>query len=59
MDVIASVAQRALDFALSLSIWDVVDILVIAYLVYRLLLLVRRTNTSRLLKGVLFVLLAL
>ena len=59
MDVIASVAQRALDFARSLSIWDVVDILVIAYLVYRLLLLVRRTNTSRLLKGVLFVLLAL
>ena len=59
MDVIASVAQRALDFALSLSIWDVVEILVIAYLVYRLLLLVRRTNTSRLLKGVLFVLLAL
>lgn len=59
MDVIASVAQRALDFALSLSIWDVVDILVIAYLVYRLLLLVRRTNTSRLLKGVLVVLLAL
>ena len=59
MDVSASVAQRALDFALPPSIWDVVDILVIAYLVYRLLLLVRRTNTSRLLKGVLFVLLAL
>lgn len=59
MDVIASVAQRALDFAMSLSIWDVVDILVIAYLVYRLLQLVRRTNTSRLLKGVLVVLLAL
>ena len=33
----------------------VLDILVIAYLVYRLLLLVRRTNTSRLLKGVLVV----
>ena len=35
------------------------DILVITFLVYRLLLVVRRTNSSRLLKGVLVVLLAL
>ena len=59
MDVIASMAQRVIDFILSLRFWDVLDILVIAYLVYQLLQLVRRTNTSRLLKGVLVVLLAL
>ena len=59
MDVIANAAQRVIDFILSLRFWDVLDILVIAYLVYRLLQLVRRTNTSRLLKGVLVVLLAL
>lgn len=59
MEVVASMAQRAISFILSLSFWDVLDILVIAYLVYRLLQLVRRTNTSRLLKGVLVVLLAL
>ena len=52
-------AQVAVNFILSLSLWDVLDILVIAFLVYRLLQLVRRTNTSRLLKGVLVVLLAL
>ena len=38
-----------------MQLWDVLDILVIAYLIYRLLLLVRKTNTSRLLKGVLVV----
>lgn len=59
MEVIASMAQRVINFILSLSYWDVLDILVIAYLVYRLLQLVRRTNTSRLLKGILIVLLAL
>ncbi len=52
-------AQRLSDFVQSLQFWDVLDILVIAYLVYRLLLLVRKTNISRLLKGVLFVVIAL
>ncbi len=59
MDMLTNAAQVAINFILSLSFWDVLDILVIAYLVYRLLQLVRRTNTSRLLKGVLVVLLAL
>lgn len=59
MEVIASAARQVWNLILSLQFWDVLDILVIAYLVYRLLLLVRRTNTSRLLKGVLLILLAL
>lgn len=59
MDMLTNTAQVVVNFILSLSFWDVLDILVIAYLVYRLLQLVRRTNTSRLLKGVLVVLLAL
>ncbi|MCI9036738.1 MAG: TIGR00159 family protein [Oscillospiraceae bacterium] len=59
MDVLTNLAQRASNFVLSLEMWDVLDILVIAYLVYRLLLLVRRTNSSRLLKGVLVVIIAL
>ena len=53
MEVLTNVIERASSFVLSLELWDLLDILVIAYLVYRLLLLVRRTNTSRLLKGVL------
>ena len=59
MDVFANIIQRLSNFAFTLQLWDVLDILVIAYLVYRLLLLVRRTNTSRLLKGVLVVIIAL
>ncbi len=59
MEVISSMAQRFVNLILSLQFWDVLDILVIAYMVYRLLQLVRRTNTSRLLKGVAVVLLAL
>jgi len=59
MDVLTNVAQRVGNFVLSLQLWDVLDILVIAYLVYRLLLVVRRTNSSRLIKGVLVVIIAL
>ena len=57
--MLTNVIERASSFVLSLELWDLLDILVIAYLVYRLLLLVRRTNTSRLLKGVLVVIIAL
>ena len=63
MEVFTNAAQevwaRLSSFALSLQFWDILDILVIAYLIYRLLLLVRKTNTSRLLKGVLMILLAM
>ena len=51
--------ERLTGFILSLKLWDLLDILVIAYLIYRLLLLVRKTNSSRLLKGVLVVIIAL
>ena len=59
MDVIMNVVQKIISIILSLQMWDVLDIAVIAFLVYRLLILVRRTNSSRLFKGVAFVLLAL
>ncbi len=59
MEVITGIAQQIVDFVLSLKLSDILDILIIAYLVYRLLLLVRKTNSSRLFKGVLLVLLGL
>ena len=52
-------AQKFVSFVLSLQFWDILDILVITFLIYHLLLLVRRSNASRLLKGVLFVIVAL
>ena len=59
MDVMINLTHRLGNFAFSLRWLDIVDILVIAYLINRLLLLVRKTNTSRLLKGVLVMLVAL
>lgn len=59
MEVLAGLANRLGNFVFSLRLLDVLDILVCAYLIYRLLLLVRKTNSSRLLKGVLLVIAAL
>ena len=59
MEVLQNLPSRIANFALSLQFWDVLDILIIAYLIYRLLLLVRKTNSSRLIKGVLVVVVAL
>lgn len=58
-EVLINLAHRLSSFAFSLRPWDVLDILIIAYLVYRLLLLVRKTNSSRLIKGVLVIVVAL
>ena len=59
MEVLMNLGHRLSNFAFSLRPWDVLDILIIAYLVYRLLWLISKTNSSRLIKGVLVVVLAL
>lgn len=59
MEVLTNLGRRLGNLAFSLRLWDVLDILVIAYLIYRLLLVVRKTNSSRLLKGVLVILVVL
>ena len=56
MEVMTSLVHKLNNFVFSLRL---LDILVVAYLIYRLLLLVRKTNSSRLLKGVLVVIAAL
>lgn len=58
MEVVMNAVQWVINLIQSLRLWDVLDILVIAYLVYHLIMLVHRTNSSRILKGVLVVLLA-
>lgn len=44
MEVLTGLAHKLNNFVFSLRLLDVVDILVVAYLIYRLLLLVRKTN---------------
>ena len=59
MEVITGVMRRLLEYALSIEIWDVIDILVIAFLAYQLIKLVQKTDSSRIIKGVGLVLIAL
>ncbi len=59
MEVVAGVIQRLLEYVQSIEIWDVVDILTIAFLAYQLIKLVQKTNSSRIIKGVALVLVAL
>ncbi len=59
MEVVNSVMQRLLEYAQSIEIWDVLDILTIAFLAYQLIKLVQKTNSSRIIKGVALVLIAL
>ncbi len=59
MEVVAGVMQRLLEYAQSVEIWDVLDILTIAFLAYQLIKLVQKTNSSRIIKGVALVLVAL
>lgn len=59
MEVITGVIQRLLEYAQSIEVWDVLDILTIAFLAYQLIKLVQKTNSSRIIKGVALVLVAL
>ena len=40
----------------TIRIWDIVDILIIAYLIYRILTFMRKTNASSVIKGIIFLL---
>ena len=59
MEVIGGVIQRMLEYVQSIEIWDVVDILTIAFLAYQFIKLVQKTNSSRIIKGVGLVLISL
>jgi len=40
----------------TIRIWDVVDVLIITYLIYRILSLMRKTSASSVIKGIIFIL---
>lgn len=50
--------QEALDRLLAMSVFDIIDIAIMAFLIYKLLMLVRRTSSGQVVKGVLIVLVA-
>lgn len=59
MAVITQLTQTALNFILTIRITDILDIAIVAYLVYRLMLLIRRTSSGQVAKGILVLLVLL
>ena len=40
----------------TISVWDIIDILIVAYIIYRVLNFMRKTNASSVIKGIIFLL---
>lgn len=59
METIINSIVNAGKYLATIGIWDVVDILIVAFLIYTLIGLVRRTSTARLAKGIVLLVLAL
>ena len=59
MEVIRSGLSRALNILSAMGIADIIDILIVAFIIYRAIWFVRKTNSYNLAKGVLVILLAL
>ncbi len=58
MEAISSGFASAVNRLTTMGIWDVIDILILAYLIYRVIWFVRRTSSYNLTKGVLVLLAA-
>lgn len=55
MDVLFNLAQACLGYAKTIQITDVIDIAILSYLLYRMLLWARNTNAGQVLKGIGFI----
>ncbi|SMC40128.1 diadenylate cyclase CdaA [Papillibacter cinnamivorans] len=59
MEFIAEILQTLWKYLLTMRVADIIDIAIIAYLVYRLILLVRRTSSEQVIKGIVVLVAAL
>ena len=59
MSAFENIISRSLNYMQTIGIADIVDILIVAFLIYRLILLTRKTNSYNLAKGLLLFLIAL
>ena len=57
MSAFENIISRSLNYMQTIGIADIVDILIVAFLIYRLILLTRKTNSYNLAKGLLLVIL--
>jgi len=59
MEEFKSLIFRTVQYLLSARVPDIIDILIVAYLIYKLIGLIRRTNSSKIAQGLVIVLLIL
>ncbi|MDD4716061.1 MAG: diadenylate cyclase CdaA [Oscillospiraceae bacterium] len=59
MEVLTQVADTVWKYVLTIKITDVIDIAVIAYFIYRLMKLIRRTSSAQVAKGIFLLIAAL
>lgn len=59
MEEIKTVIMQALNYLLSARASDVLDMMIVAFFIYQLIGLIRRTNSNRVAKGIVFILLSL
>ena len=57
MDAIANLLGTALSYIQTIGIWDAIDILIVAYLIYQAINFVRRTNSKNVARGILILVL--
>ena len=53
MDTIANLFSTAISYIRTIDLWDAVDILIVAYLIYQAINFVRRTNSRNVARGIL------
>lgn len=59
MSMIAQYANQVMGYIMTIKVNDIVDIAIIAYLIYRLLMFTRKSQTGQVLKGIILVLLVM
>lgn len=59
MELIAQYASRVLNYLQTIKITDVIDMVIMTYVIYRLLLFTRKSQSGQVVKGIVVVLLAL
>ena len=55
-EILDDIRNLMLSLGQTISFWDIVDILIISYLIYRVLTLMRKTSASSVIKGIIFLL---
>lgn len=59
MEVIGSAIEKATKYMMTMTISDFIDIIIVAYLLYKIAWFVRKTNSNNLAKGIVLILIAL